>query len=247
MAHFATIKAAGMLSSDGRCKVLEKSADGYGRAEAVATFMLKHHVRLDTQRSDNIGCSALFNVDASAANQDGRSSSLTAPNGLAQQMVITIAHTKAHTALIAHPDVSMGGVSHAWHRHDTRGSNRVEFLLPFALSRQQKSLDMCISPLVLAASKSHAGHSEAAAGAVALLRVDEEFASRRIAMLNYLRILSPYLVTELRGRQTKIANSSIPRNTSARMSACFFGFARVGISGFAFSGSNVHSHIFNVC
>ena len=110
-AHFATIKAAGMLSSDGRCKVLEKSADGYGRAEAVATFMLKHHVRLDTQRSDNIGCSALFNVDASAANQDGRSSSLTAPNGLAQQMVITIAHTKAHTALIAHPDVSMGGVS----------------------------------------------------------------------------------------------------------------------------------------
>ena len=237
-AHFATIKAAGMLSSDGRCKVLEKSADGYGRAEAVATFMLKHHVRLDTQRSDNIGCSALFNVDASAANQDGRSSSLTAPNGLAQQMVITIAHTKAHTALIAHPDVSMGGVS--MHGTGTTLGDPIELnSLISALSRQQKSLDMCISPLVLAASKSHAGHSEAAAGAVALLRVDEEFASRRIAMLNYLRILSPYLVTELRGRQTK-CEIFIPRNTSGCGCQHASGFARVGISGFAFSGSNVH-------
>ena len=67
---------------------------------------------------------------------------------------------------------------------------------------------MCISPLVLAASKSHAGHSEAAAGAVALLRVDEEFASRRIAMLNYLRILSPYLVTGSLGTPNKMLKFS---------------------------------------
>ena len=36
----AAYSSAGMLSADGRCKALDASADGYGRAEAVGALAL---------------------------------------------------------------------------------------------------------------------------------------------------------------------------------------------------------------
>ncbi|MDA9097989.1 phosphopantetheine-binding protein [bacterium] len=240
-AHFATIEAAGMLSPDGRCKVLDKSADGYGRAEAVATFMLRHDMQSATRRVETRGPTPLFLVDASAANQDGRSSSLTAPNGLAQQTVITLAHTKAQELCIMNQNNTVAGVS--MHGTGTALGDPIEInSLISALSRQSSfENDVDVSPLILAASKSHAGHSEAAAGAVALLRVDDEFASHRVTMLSYLRSLSPYLVTEVRRRQIECEGEIyMPRITSGSTCQHASGYARVGVSAFAFSGSNVH-------
>jgi acyl transferase domain-containing protein len=74
-----------MLSPEGRCKTLGAAADGYVRAEAVGMMLLQHtnHSRQDMQMLAVIaGC---------AVNQDGRSSSLTAPNGPAQQEVLRAA------------------------------------------------------------------------------------------------------------------------------------------------------------
>ena len=82
--------SAGMLAVDGRCKTFDAGADGYGRGEACGVFLLRHSGpggESDSDQKVPIGVLGV-RVDASAANQDGRSGSLTAPNGLAQRAAI---------------------------------------------------------------------------------------------------------------------------------------------------------------
>ena len=76
----AAAQAAGMLTPDGRCKVLDAAADGYVRAEACTAFLLS--VPSTEARESAVYLAGTF------VNQDGRSSSLTAPNGPSQQAVI---------------------------------------------------------------------------------------------------------------------------------------------------------------
>eukprot|EP00913_Durusdinium_trenchii_P005464 g5092.t1 len=70
--------AAGMLSHEGRCFTFNSTADGYARGElcGALTFKLKQF----NPQTGSICCLA-----GSQSNQDGRSASLTAPNGPAQE------------------------------------------------------------------------------------------------------------------------------------------------------------------
>ena len=83
-----------MLASDARCKTLDASADGYGRAEAVGTACLRAFSTMDSMSAPEAASHAL--ILGAAINQDGRSSSLTAPNGPAQQALIRTALASAH-------------------------------------------------------------------------------------------------------------------------------------------------------
>ena len=74
---------AHMMAADGRCKTFDASADGYVRSEGCGIVVLK---RLRDALADGDNILAL--IRGTAVNQDGRSSGLTAPNGLAQQAVI---------------------------------------------------------------------------------------------------------------------------------------------------------------
>ena len=67
-----------MLSIDGRCKTFDRGANGYARSEGVGCVVLR--------LGDGHGLS-LF---GSAVRQDGRSASLTAPNGQAQQQLMRL-------------------------------------------------------------------------------------------------------------------------------------------------------------
>jgi acyl transferase domain-containing protein len=82
----AMFTRAGMLAPDGRCKTLDAAADGYVRGEALSGVMV-HGVG----SGGPIPPWALALLLGAAVNQDGRSSSLTAPNGPAQQDVIRAA------------------------------------------------------------------------------------------------------------------------------------------------------------
>ena len=68
-----------MLSEGGRCKTFDASADGYSRGEGAGVVLIR--------RLSDVADFGLVSVTGTAANQDGRSSSLTAPNGPAQQEV----------------------------------------------------------------------------------------------------------------------------------------------------------------
>jgi acyl transferase domain-containing protein len=71
-----------MLSPDGRCKTLDAAADGYVRSEACIVFLLGQELDHGVAHGGPVAV-----VRGSSVNQDGRSSSLTAPNGPAQQQV----------------------------------------------------------------------------------------------------------------------------------------------------------------
>jgi acyl transferase domain-containing protein len=73
--------AARMLAPDGRCKVLDAAADGYVRSEACAMMRVASHHGGATAggRHSKSGTDdrEVFLIAGAAANQDGRSSSLT--------------------------------------------------------------------------------------------------------------------------------------------------------------------------
>ena len=63
------------------CRTFDDTADGYGRGEGFAVFVLTR----DTLAVDT---AALVRLSGSAVNQDGRSGGLTAPNGPSQTKLI---------------------------------------------------------------------------------------------------------------------------------------------------------------
>ena len=75
--------AAGMLSVDGRCKTLDARANGYVRSEAVGALVLRREGEIGGSKGR--GTPALC---GSTVRQDGRSASLTAPNGQAQRTLL---------------------------------------------------------------------------------------------------------------------------------------------------------------
>jgi len=74
---------ATMLSHQGRCFTFNRAADGYQRGEGCASIFLKLFTG-DKRDEDKRVCALI----GTSTNQDGRSASLTAPNGPAQQAVI---------------------------------------------------------------------------------------------------------------------------------------------------------------
>ena len=75
--------SAGMTAADGRCKTLDAAGDGYVRSEACVAVLFR--LCREQDRSSPQGTRAV--LLGTAVNQDGRSSSLTAPHGPSQQQV----------------------------------------------------------------------------------------------------------------------------------------------------------------
>mmetsp|Transcript_69852 Transcript_69852/g.227274 ORF Transcript_69852/g.227274 Transcript_69852/m.227274 type:complete len:1200 (-) Transcript_69852:64-3663(-) len=74
---------ATMLSHMGRCFTFNRAADGYQRGEGCGAIFVKMFAG-DQKEEEKRVCALI----GTATNQDGRSASLTAPNGPAQQAVI---------------------------------------------------------------------------------------------------------------------------------------------------------------
>ena len=146
---------AGMLSRTGRCRTFDRSADGYVRAEGCGVLLLK---RLDDAMRDHDPIVAV--IQGSAINQDGRSSSLTAPSGAAQERVIREALADAGVT----PD-DVGYVEA--HGTGTPLGDPIEVATlarVFGTGRGERE------PVRIGALKSVIGHSEAAAGVAGVIK-----------------------------------------------------------------------------
>ena len=157
--------AARMLAPDGRCKTPDAAADGYVRAEACVTFRIRRRVTIDDGGEGEAVSVALAGA---AANQDGRSSSLTAPNGPAQTAAIRAAMRSSRAFESDSTIVPSDVASLQMHGTGTALGDPIE--IGAAAEALTASATSVTSSLVLGAVKSAVGHAEPAAARSAFSR-----------------------------------------------------------------------------
>ena len=213
----SSLKQAGMLAKDGRCKTFDASADGYVRAEGCGIVILK---RLTDAIADKDCISAV--ILGSAVNQDGLSNGLTAPNAAAQRTVIQKALSQAGVAPEEVSYVEAHGTGTAL-GDPIEVSALIDVLMP------QRMAD---NPCWIGSIKSNMGHLEAAAGIAGFIKVVLALKNQEIPAHLHFNTLNPYI-------QLKGAPLYIPRVTQQWV--CSQEKRIAGVSSFGFGGTNAHA------
>jgi NADPH:quinone reductase-like Zn-dependent oxidoreductase/3-oxoacyl-(acyl-carrier-protein) synthase len=174
--HVSTSFAvAGMTSTRGRCHTFDSRADGYSRGEACCTTALYCD-----------GKEGALGVEGTAVRQDGRSASLTAPNGQAQQWLLRAGLTDACLA------AAMLTV-HEAHGTGTALGDPIEAgsLVGAVLSERD------MAPLTVGGVKANIGHAEQAAGVTGLLKLVAGLQAGMMSPNAQLRSLNPMVRVSL--------------------------------------------------
>ena len=204
------IASAGMTSAAGRCHTFDARADGYVRGEACGAAVL--------QPAAGAAAEAAVLVRGSAVRQDGRSASLTAPNGSAQRGLLVAAMAVAGLEASAVGGVEAHGTGTALGDPTEAGS----MAAAYCAGRE--------SSLAVGAAKAGIGHAEAASGMAGLCKVAQQLLRSAVAGNTKLRVLNP-LVRERLGAGGAAALPSQPLASAG--GAC-------GLSSFGYSGTIAH-------
>ena len=205
-----------MMASDGRCKGFAASADGFVRGEGCGMVVLK---RLQDAIRD--GDNVLAVIRGVATNQDGRSSGLTAPNGVSQEAVIREALTDA--------GIEPAQVSYV-ETHGT-GTQLGDPIEARALANVFKEGRPAGHKLAIGSVKSNIGHLEAAAGIAGLIKVILALQHREIPPHLHLNALNPNI---------EWSEMPIVIPTERTEWQPIGGRWVAGVSSFGFSGTNAH-------
>ena len=205
-----------MMAPDGHCKTFDERANGYVRGEGCGVVVLK---RFADALADNDPILAL--IRGSAANQDGRSASITAPNLLAQQALLREA--------LANAGVSPASIGYVeTHGTGTALGDPIEVQALTAVLGQPRPDDL---PCFLGALKTNIGHLEAAAGIAGLIKV--VLALRHAAIppnLNF-QTLNPHI---------SLNQTPFVLPTTLQPWPAGSGRRYAGVNSFGWSGTNVH-------
>ncbi|MEU9092423.1 acyltransferase domain-containing protein [Streptomyces sp. NPDC048428] len=210
------LQGFGALAPDGRCKVFDASADGFGRGEGCGVIVLKPLSRALAD-NDRIWCV----IRGSAANNDGQSNGLTAPNPIAQQEVLSQAYK---TAAVDARDVAYVET----HGTGTALGDPIEAsALGAALTvgRKQDAPD-----LVMGSVKANIGHLEGAAGIAGMIKAALCLRHRRIPPNPHFSTPNAHIDFEGLRLRVPRENEAWPKNTRPL----------AGVSAFGWGGTNVH-------
>ncbi|QDZ21994.1 polyketide synthase [Chloropicon primus] len=215
------------LAVDGRCKTLDATANGYGRAEAIAAVIIANANDTHTNM-----LKMPVNIVASFVNQDGRSSSLTAPNGPSQSTLISSALRQANLKPEQINHVVMHGT----------GTPLGDPIEVGALGQAFHSDDK-VHMLALAAVKVAFGHTEGAAGLTGLLSAMQSCSTLCIQPVTACRNMNVHVQGAIKDHR-----DGHKRVTSARIQQGPWSFtcdenndkAIAGTSSFGMSGVNSH-------
>merc|ERR1712078_146833 len=175
---------AGMLSGDARCKTLDAAADGYVRGEACECLVLSDSAGLQgAERSAAARRAGALLVGGTAANQDGRASSLTAPSGPAQQAVIAAALGDASTRAGCVAGLQLHGTGTALGDPIEIGA-----AAQVVLQGRGAGPEGVVS---VTAVKAMVGHSEAAAGLAGLLQSGLQMEQAASLPVQHMRSCNP--------------------------------------------------------
>ncbi|OBI41720.1 polyketide synthase [Mycobacterium kyorinense] len=208
--------ALGMYSPTGRCHSFDVAADGFVRAEGCAVVLLK---RLPDALRD--GDRILAVVRGTAANHDGRTKTISRPSLNAQAMAYRAALTAAGV------DGATVGMVEA-HGTGTRVGDPIEF----GSLAQVYGLDG--APCALGSAKSNFGHSEAAAGALGLIKTTLALQHGVVPPSLHFTRLPDVLAQIETGLFVPTAATPWPSRQDQER-------RRAAVSSYGLSGTNVHA------
>jgi len=205
-----------MLSADGSCKTFDAAADGYVRGEGAGLIVLK---RLGDAQRD--GDRILAVIRATAINQDGGSSGLTVPNGVAQQVLLREA--------LAAAGLSPSQVDYVEaHGSGTALGDPIELGALGAVFGGDREEDQ---RLWVASVKTNIGHLEAAAGIAGLSKVVMALNAGKIPPHLHFKNPTPHVNWD--ELKLRVPTDAVPWERGDRPRIA-------GVSSFGFSGTNVH-------
>eukprot|EP01053_Blabericola_migrator_P011634 Blabericola_migrator_1__11633@NODE_6_length_26506_cov_44_936268_g5_i0_p1_GENE_NODE_6_length_26506_cov_44_936268_g5_i0NODE_6_length_26506_cov_44_936268_g5_i0_p1_ORF_typecomplete_len7931_score1366_80ketoacylsynt/PF00109_26/5_6e73ketoacylsynt/PF00109_26/1_5e75ketoacylsynt/PF00109_26/1_2e70ketoacylsynt/PF00109_26/3_7e59Ketoacylsynt_C/PF02801_22/5_4e33Ketoacylsynt_C/PF02801_22/5_1e43Ketoacylsynt_C/PF02801_22/2e38Ketoacylsynt_C/PF02801_22/2e24Acyl_transf_1/PF00698_21/5e55Acyl_transf_1/PF00698_21/6_9e7 len=214
-----------MLAPDGRCKTFDVAADGYGRGEGSGAIFIMPLKKAKGRRVHAV-------IRGAAVNHDGKSASLTAPNGRAQRACLAsalarsgvsaqdVVYLESHGTGTALGDPIECSAIRAIYLDGVRGDNSA------------------ISPLVLGALKTNIGHLEGAAGIAGLLKALLVLKNRLAPPLVHFNKLNPHIKFD--GVKVivpkEIEDLEVITNRLSRANPRFC----AAVSSFGFGGANSH-------
>jgi NADPH:quinone reductase-like Zn-dependent oxidoreductase/3-oxoacyl-(acyl-carrier-protein) synthase/NAD(P)-dependent dehydrogenase (short-subunit alcohol dehydrogenase family)/SAM-dependent methyltransferase/acyl carrier protein len=211
---FAT---AGMLSAGGHCHTFDARADGYVRSEACCAVTLRE-CGGDEEDLQLVG---------SCVRQDGKSASLTAPNGQAQQGLLWAALADAAMRADAVALVEAHGTGTAL--GDPIESRAVAALLHGRDSREA---------LALSSVKANKGHAEPCAGISGLLSLCASMLSATTPPNSQLRSINPHV----KGALEEVACAlPVQHSGAAECGTAIWRRCTGGVDSFGYSGTIVHA------
>jgi acyl transferase domain-containing protein len=207
---------ARMLAPDARCKTFDASANGFTRAEGCGVLVLKKLSEAQA-RGDEI----LAVIRGTAVNQDGPSSGLTVPNGLAQQEVIRQA---LRGARVAPAEVSYLEA----HGTGTSLGDPIEAEAMWSVLKEGRQGG---ESLWMGSVKTNIGHLESAAGVAGVMKVVLALRNKQLPANLHLKQPNPHI--DWKSMAVKVPVELTPWEPKQ-------GRRIAGVSSFGFSGTNAH-------
>ena len=205
---------ASMTSPAGACHTWDANADGFLRAEYCGVAVL------DVDHTEG----AFTHIAGTSVQQDGRSASLTAPNGNAQQALIQNALIRAGATQAQLLFVEAHGTGTALGDPIEVGA------LHGALATKRASN---MFPLNLESFKANLGHCEASAAGAGIVKAALALAEASSFPNAQLRTMNPHVLSKLCGDKVVAATQLAPLHVSQD------GYG--GVSSLGYSGTIAHA------
>ena len=212
--------ASGMTSPTGKSYSFDSRADGYVRGEACSSAAVQSQARARkvTDASESIIC------EAALVRQDGKSASLTAPNGNAQQALLRGTLDRAGIT----PDGRFILEAHA------TGTSLGDLIEMRSVTAVRDAPEL----LQVTGFKANVGHAEPAAGLTSLLQLQEILRHVKVPPNAQLRVFNPHLRSALSARPPsmllQLAQSALEPSTDS--------IATVGgVNSFGLNGTIAHA------
>ena len=220
-----TLDAAGaaMLSRHGRCFTLDARADGYVSAEAACAAVLVGGGSTCGTAAD-AGVVRSQQVDGSRVSQDGRSASLTAPNGAAQRCMIAPLH------------ITETPSERTWLELHGTGTALGD---PTETSALLSALGGVCRVLQIGGAKANAGHTMAASGSVGMEKLMEQRMRGVLCANAHLRRLNRLVLASAGSAACPVIMNT--QSEAARATTTHKQDERGGVSSFGYSGTIAHA------
>mmetsp|Transcript_15815 Transcript_15815/g.34627 ORF Transcript_15815/g.34627 Transcript_15815/m.34627 type:complete len:945 (-) Transcript_15815:91-2925(-) len=209
---FISCCAAGMLSHKGRCFTFDKSADGYARGELCGAMCV---AAKQFDPDDGTLCC----LAGTFSNQDGRSASLTAPNGPAQEKCIKSVLQEVGLTPTEVDCFECHGTGTALGDPIEVGSFRK------VMSATPREV-----PILITTSKSNMAHGEGGAGLAGFMKCCLQVMHCEAASNVHLYSRNPHL--DLEGFPAQVLSEVVVMREES---------AYTGVSSFGFGGTNAHA------